>query len=58
MTKEERQTMGALGASHIDKNYKFENYTSQWEKIISAIHKKHGSWDTRVGYKTWSLEEV
>jgi glycosyltransferase involved in cell wall biosynthesis len=58
MTKEERQTLGAAGASHVNKNYKFENYTSRWEEIISAIHKKHGSWDTRVGYKTWSLEEA
>ena len=58
MTKEERQALGKLGIEHVDKNYKFENYTTRWEEIISSVHKKYGSWNTRTGYKLWTLSEV
>ena len=58
MTKEERSAMGVLGIEHVNKNYKFENYTSRWEKLLTELHEESGSWETRVGYKTWHLDEV
>jgi len=58
MTKEERRQLGDLGIEHVNKNYKFENYTKRWEEIISSIHKKYGTWDTRTGYKSWTLSEA
>jgi glycosyltransferase involved in cell wall biosynthesis len=44
--------------SHVAKNYNFENYEKGWVKIMDDIIEKHGSWDTRVGYKRWHLMEV
>ncbi len=58
MSKEERRELGMRGVEHVNKNYKFENYTSRWEEILSSIHEKHGSWETRKGYKSWTLSEV
>jgi len=58
MSKEEREAVGSLGLEHVNKNYKFENYTSRWKEIISDVYKKHGSWNTRAGYKTWHFQEV
>jgi len=58
MSKEEREAMGSLGLEHVNKNYKFENYTSRWKEIISDVYERCGSWETRTGYKTWHFEEV
>ena len=58
MSKEERALMGSMGAEHVNKNYKFENYMSRWREILTEIHAKYGSWDTRTGYKTWHLNMV
>jgi len=58
MTPEQREELGKAGAEHVNKNYKFENYTSRWEELLTSIHEKYGSWDTRSEYKTWYIEEV
>lgn len=50
--------MSTMGRSHVAKNYNFENYEKGWVKIMDDIIEKHGSWDTRVGYKRWHLMEV
>tara|TARA_Y100000592_G_scaffold54185_1_gene85431 strand:+ start:764 stop:2050 length:1287 start_codon:yes stop_codon:yes gene_type:complete len=50
--------MSTMGRSHVTKNYNFENYEKGWVKIMDDIIEKHGSWDTRVGYKRWHLLEV
>tara|TARA_R100001086_G_scaffold207681_1_gene123486 strand:- start:1914 stop:2867 length:954 start_codon:yes stop_codon:yes gene_type:complete len=47
-----------LGKMHIDKNYNFKNFEKQWVKIMEEIHEKHGSWETRKGYKSWELREI
>ena len=58
MSKEERRELGLKGAAHVDKNYNFNKYVTSWDMILKEIHEKHGSWDTRKGYKTWELREV
>ena len=58
MTPEEREALGLAGSEHVDKNYKFENYTSRWEELLTSIHEKYGSWDSRRDYKTWYINEV
>ena len=30
----------------------------EWDRILTNIHEKYGSWDTRSGYKAWELLEV
>jgi glycosyltransferase involved in cell wall biosynthesis len=50
--------MSTMGRGHVTKNYNFENYEKGWVKIMDDIIEKHGSWDTRVGYKRWHLLEV
>ena len=47
-----------MGIAHVDKNYNFDTFEKQWVRIMEDIHKKHGSWDTRTGYKTWELKEI
>jgi glycosyltransferase involved in cell wall biosynthesis len=50
--------MCTMGRSHVAKNYNFENYEKSWVKLMDEVVEKHGSWDTRVGYKRWHLMEV
>ena len=58
MTKEEREELGKKGKQHVDKNYNFQNYIVRWRKLLEDVHKNHGSWKTRKGYKSWELREV
>ena len=58
MTSAERKLLGLKGQHHVKKNYNFENFQKSWIKVMENIHKTHGSWKTRRGYKTWALKEV
>ncbi len=46
------------GRKHVAENYNFEDYENGWIKLMDEIVEKHGSWETRKGYKTWHLLEV
>tara|TARA_Y100001938_G_scaffold142545_1_gene214005 strand:- start:12900 stop:14186 length:1287 start_codon:yes stop_codon:yes gene_type:complete len=48
----------AGGRNHVADNYNFEKYENGWIKLMDEIVEKHGSWDTRKGYRTWHLLEV
>ena len=39
------------------KEYPFERYTNGWEKILTDIHEKYGSWETRKGYSRIKQKE-
>ena len=52
------ENMSKLGMKHVKENYNFERYEKGWVEIMDEIIEKHGSWDTRVGYKRWHLMEV
>ena len=58
MSREERRELGLRGKAHVDDNYNFNDYTKNWDKLLRDVHKKHGSWDNRKGYKTWELREI
>lgn len=58
MSKEERDKLGAAGREHVLKNYGFKHYRDEWARIMLEVHKKHGSWNTRRGYKAWELREL
>jgi glycosyltransferase involved in cell wall biosynthesis len=46
------------GREHVKKNYNFEDYEKKWVKFMDDTTEKYGSWESRVGYKTWHLLEV
>lgn len=56
--KEQYQKWSEMGIEHVDKRYNFDNFEEQWVRIMDDVNKKHGSWDTRKGYKSWELREV
>jgi glycosyltransferase involved in cell wall biosynthesis len=58
MTRDERKLLGLKGQQHVKKNYNFENFQKSWIKIMEDVHKTYGSWETRRGYKTWTLKEI
>ena len=55
---EHRAEIGRLGALHIKENYNFENFVSQWDKILTNLHEEHGSWSTRKKYKSYAFKEI
>jgi len=58
MTRAERKELGKKAVEHVNKNFNFEQYGRSWDKIFKEIHEKHGSWDTRKNYKSWTLKEI
>ena len=46
------------GVQHVKNKYNFENFENRWIEIMENVHEKHGSWETRKGYKSWELREV
>ena len=57
MSREERKELGKKGREHVLKNYNFENFNKAWVNLITKIYEEKGSWDTRKGYKPWSITE-
>ena len=55
---EKREEMGRRGREHVLNNYNFDKYIKRWDKVLTDLHEKHGSWETRKNYKSWTLEEV
>ena len=50
--------MSSQGINHVRENYNFDDYEKNWIKTMDEIIEKHGSWESRKGYKTWHLMEV
>ena len=55
---EKREELGKAGREHVLKNYNFDDFAKQWEKIMLDTYEKCGSWDTRKNYKSWELQAV
>ena len=58
MSAEEREELGKKGMQHVQKNYNFKDYQNKWVELIDDICDRHGSWDTRKGYKSWEIKEI
>lgn len=58
MSREERREIGLKGCEYVKKNYSFEFFVSEWERILLEVHEKYGSWDTRKGYKSWEMVKI
>jgi len=50
--------MSEQGRAHVKENYNFEKYEREWVETMDDIVERHGSWDTRLGYKRWHFMEV
>ena len=57
MTREERKEIGNNGRQHLLKNYNPETLMEQWDKVLSDLHERHGSWESRK-FNTWTLKKV
>ena len=57
MSREERKALGAKGREHVMKNFNFTEFVKRWDMVMSSVHEKYGSWDTRKNYKSWSVKE-
>jgi glycosyltransferase involved in cell wall biosynthesis len=58
MSEKDREKMITLGMEHVNKNYNYDILTNRWIEIIEKTCEDLGSWETRTGYKAWSLEEI
>ena len=58
MSKKERAELGRKGKEHVRKNYNFKDFQNRWIELIDDVHERHGSWDTRKGYKSWEIKEI
>lgn len=58
-TKPEKyKKLGEMGRKHIMKNYSLQSYKQKFADTMLEIHERCGSWETRKGYKSWSLVEL
>ena len=58
MSDEEREQLGEMGRQHVQKNYSFEKFCSDWIEVIDETIENHGSWDTRKNYKPYTFTEI
>ena len=58
MSESERKELGSMGRQHVEKNYNFESYCSQWVEVIDQACEKYGSWETRKGYNRWNMVKI
>ena len=54
----EREEIGEKGRQHVLKEYSMKRYTSGWEKILTDIYEKNGSWENRKNYKSYRQETL
>ena len=58
MSKKERDSLGKMGHQHVLNFFNWKEYGERWVEIMTRIHRRYGSWDTRKNYKSWTFEEA
>ncbi len=58
LSQEERDKMGELGRNHVMTNYSMSKYSGLWYDTITKTIEKHGSWENRKNYKSYTVEEL
>ena len=58
LTNEERLSLGLQGRQHVEKNYNFTNFKSQWLNLMLEVHEKNQSWKDRINYSGIYFAEV
>jgi glycosyltransferase involved in cell wall biosynthesis len=48
LTAEEYDILSKKCSSHVEKNFSFDSYRTEWVKLMKNINKKHGSFGSRV----------
>jgi glycosyltransferase involved in cell wall biosynthesis len=57
MTREERKALGKKGQDYVLKSFNYHDFVSSWDNLFTDVYEKHGSWETRKNYKSWTLKE-
>lgn len=57
MSKDERRVLGALGRSHIEKNFNPEDLLPKWDELFQRTYNEKGSWERR-NHQRWSLSKI
>jgi glycosyltransferase involved in cell wall biosynthesis len=55
---EEREALGVAGQKHVQENYNFEKFNSQWVNFMLNLHADQGSWTTRKNYQYIRVEKL
>ncbi len=55
---EELQELGKLGKQHVQDNYNFDMFNERWVNLMTNIHDKYGSFETRKNYKNIRVEKL
>ena len=58
LSAEERAEMGRLGRKHLTDNYSFEQFGERWDRLLTDVYNKYGSWEDRKNYSTWNFKEI
>ena len=58
LSSEERTKLGLAGRQHVLDNYSLVAFADGWDKILTSLHERCGSWDTRGNYCAWEFTEV
>ena len=58
MDKGQRRKFGLLGRQHVMNKFNFESYKEEWDKVLTAVYEKHGSWENRKNHKSWGVTEL
>jgi len=58
LSKQKYKTMAAEGIKHVNKNYNFSKYQTEWINLIDQAIERHGSWETRKNYNGIRFKEI
>ena len=58
MPKEEYDSIAEAGYQHVVNNYNFKIFQKQWVDLMTSVHERYGSWESRKNYKNWELRTL
>ena len=58
MSPEDRHKLGKAGRAHVEKNYNFSTFGTQWVECMLDVHEKYGSWENRKNYTKWRFKKL
>lgn len=54
-SKEERRDIGQRARCHVIENFNVDDNAREWDKILTDLYEKNGSWKERKNYKSWGV---
>lgn len=55
MSPTDRAQLGADGCAWVQERFGFSDYAKKWDDLMTEVHEKFGSWDTRKGYNRFEM---